>query len=101
MTRFRPRSKYDLSLLAPPCNPELSTEPNKSQTIVNVVRAEGPMKRLQLFARMQELLGPERATYGKIAALMHQLLMGRPPRIHHDYETDTLSSVVARAEVAS
>ena len=101
MTPFKPRSKYDRGLIAPPCNPELSTEPNKSQTIVNIIRAEGPMTKLQLVARMQELLGPERAAKLKIWSLVQQLLYGKPPRIVCDYETQTLSSAAALMEDAS
>ena len=63
------------SLVAPPRNPELSTVPNKTQTIVNVVRAEGPIARARLHARMRELLGAEEATDQMIAPLVYQLTM--------------------------
>jgi len=101
MTRFKPRSQYDLSLIALPCNPELSTEPNKSQTIVNVVRAEGPMSKDQLIARMQELLGPKRAAKGNILSLVQGLLYGKPPRIDWDDDRCVLFSTAAAVEAAS
>ena len=62
------------TLIAPPCNPHLSTEPNKTQTILNVVEAEGPLTHEEIVERMQELLGPERAAKHKINALIWQLL---------------------------
>lgn len=66
-------SAYDQSLIAHPVNSELSTEPNKSQTIINILRAEGPMSKNDLIERMQGLLGSERAAKYKILSLVQQL----------------------------
>jgi predicted RNA-binding Zn-ribbon protein involved in translation (DUF1610 family) len=47
---------------------------NKSQTMVNIVAAEGPMLRSKLFARMRRIFGDEDASDGKLNALFGQLL---------------------------
>ncbi len=101
LIKSRLRAQRDEELIAPPCNPALSTEPNKSQTIVNIVKAEGPMTRAELLARMQELLGPQLATKPKISSLTYQLLMGHPPRIELDYDTGMLSSTETESEEAA
>lgn len=90
LDRILTLSDYDKSLIAHPVNSELSTEPNKSQTIINVIRVEGPMTKDQLIARMQELLGSERAAKYKILSLVQQLTMGHPARLEWDDETDSL-----------
>ncbi|MHB8107772.1 MAG: hypothetical protein ACYDH4_10165 [Candidatus Cryosericum sp.] len=84
-----PALEEEKQLVAPPCNEHLSELPNKSQTILNIVRGEGPMKRSRLLARMQELLGPKLATKNKIRSLSYQLSMSG--RLDIDFETDMVS----------
>ncbi len=78
---------HESELIAPPCNSSLSSEPNKTQTIINVIRAEGPLTQDELFERMQELLGPTRGAKQKISSLLYQLTsLSRPRRLVYDEE---------------
>jgi hypothetical protein len=77
-------------LIAPPTNTALSTEPNKTQTLMNIVAAEGPMTRDCVIERMQEVLGPERAVNNHVRAIMYHLIVCSK-RLHHDPATDIVS----------
>lgn len=68
-------------LLAAPRNPHLDARPNKTQTIVNIVRARGPMAREDLYEEMAKLFGQsfERAKQ-LTQPLLWQILSGRPPQ---------------------
>jgi hypothetical protein len=73
-TKKKTEPRLDLSLVAAPVSPAISLEPNKTQTILNVLRAEGPMSEDRLIERMQNLLGPERAAKHKIHSLVCNIL---------------------------
>lgn len=87
VVRIRVGTESDL--IAPPSNSKLSMEPNKSQTILNILEVEGMMTRTKLVERMKELLGPKCAAKEKIVSLIYGLERAR--RLHRDRESDLLS----------
>lgn len=65
-------------LIAPPTNPELSLQPNKSQTIVNYVREYGPVTRRIIYEDIGRLFS---MPANNVAALLWQILASKSKRL--------------------